>query len=256
MKIRVLIADDEPLARDRLAELLSADEQVEVIGHCEDGPETVVAIEAGRPDLLFLDVQMPGLDGFEVLRTLPPEAVPATIFVTAYDQFALKAFEVHALDYLLKPFDRERFRQALDRGLSECARRRAGGVDSRLLSLLEELSQARGSSRDRLVVKGAGRVVFLKLDEIDWIEAAGNYVHLHSGSERHLHRETMADLACRLAPDRFLRIHRSTIVNIDRIRRLVGSPGGDVTLVLRDGTQLPVGRTYRQKLEERFDISL
>jgi len=217
--IRVLIVDDEPLARQRLRALVEAEPDLVVAGECGDGRQAVEAIRAHKPDLLFLDVRMPELDGFGVLEALAEEPRPAVIFVTAYDRFALKAFEVNALDYLLKPFDHERFAKALERARKLIGRAQSEDVNQQLRTLLED---ARGGRKylDRVVIKSAARVFFLRVDEIDWVEAAGNYLKLHAGGEEHLLRETMGNLEARLDPTRFLRIHRSTIVNIERIREL------------------------------------
>src|SRR6266545_303466 len=216
-KIRALIIDDEPLARERIVDMLVGDAEVEIIGECGDGLAAVAAIEAHKPDLAFLDVQIPELDGFGLLEAI--EQTPVIIFVTAYDQYALRAFEVHALDYLLKPFDRERFDKALRRAKHQIERERAGTMNRELVALLADL-KSRPKPLERLVIKAGGRVFFLRVDEIDWIEAAANYVRLHVGSETHLLRETMNALEGRLDAEQFVRIHRSTIVHLDRIQEL------------------------------------
>jgi two-component system LytT family response regulator len=255
MTIRALIVDDEPLARTRLRALLDGEADVEVVGECGDGQAALAAVAELAPDLLFLDVQMPALDGFGLLEALGPGRLPAVVFVTAYDRYALRAFEVHALDYLLKPFDRDRFRKALDRARAQLAAAGRGAADPRLLALLED---TRGARRplERLVVKSAGRVFFLRTEEIDWIEAAGNYVRLHAGADTHLLRDTMNGLEARLDPQRFLRVHRSTIVNVDRIQELQPWFHGDYLVILRDGTQLTLSRGYRPKVEEHFGTAL
>jgi two-component system LytT family response regulator len=255
MKIRALIVDDEPLARARLRTLLSEEPDVEVVGECGDGLEAVAAVQELSPELLFLDVQMPALDGFGVLEALDPARLPVVVFVTAYDRYALRAFEVHALDYLLKPFDRDRFSKALDRARSHLQREGHAEASQRLLELLEDTKSGR-KPLERLVIKAAGRVFFLRVEEIDWIEAAGNYVRLHCGSDAHLLRETMNGLGARLDPQRFLRIHRSTIVNVDRIQELQAWFHGDYLVILRDGTQLTLSRGYRQKVQEHFGTTL
>jgi two-component system LytT family response regulator len=255
VKIRALIVDDEPLARQRLRALLAGEPDIEVIGECADGSEAVAAIREHEPDLLFLDVQMPKLDGFGVLETVGPEQMPATIFVTAYDRYALQAFEVHALDYLLKPFDRKRFQKALRRARLQFQSGGRPEGEARLQALAEGTKTGR-KPQERLVIKAGGRVFFLKTDEIDWIEAAGNYARVHAGGESHLLRETMGGLEARLDPDKFLRIHRSTIVNIERIQELQPWFHGDYVVILRDGTQLTLSRSYRQKLQEFFGNSL
>ncbi len=255
MKIRALIVDDEPLARARLRALLADEPDVEVVGECGDGLEAVAAVQDLTPDLLFLDVQMPTLDGFGVLEALEAGPMPAIIFVTAYDRYALRAFEVHALDYLLKPFDRDRFHKALERARAALDRPGKAEADQRLLGLLQDQKKA-PRPLERLLIKTAGRVFFLRTEEIDWIEAAGNYVRLHVGAEAHLLRETMNGLEARLEPARFLRIHRSTIVNVDRIQELQAWFHGDYLVILRGGTQLTLSRGYRHKVQEHFGTAL
>jgi two-component system, LytTR family, response regulator len=251
MAIRTLIVDDEPLARSRLRALLEREEDITVVGECGDGNEAVAAIRELQPDLLFLDVQMPALDGFGVLEAVGGDRVPAVIFVTAYDKYAIQAFEVHALDYLLKPFDRERFHLALERARAQLQREETVAASERLLALLEDAqAQAAKKPLQRLVIKSGGRVFFLRVEEIDWIEAAGNYVRLHVARETHLLRETMNALETRLDPEQFVRIHRSTIVHLDRIQELQPWFHGDYKVILRDGTQLTLSRGYRQKLQE------
>lgn len=249
MKIRALIVDDEPLARQRLRALLESEPDLEIIGESADGQEAVAAIREHEPDLVFLDVQMPKLDGFRVLEAVGPDRMPVTIFVTAYDRYALQAFEVHALDYLLKPFDRKRFQKAMRRARAQLQSEQSPAVDPRLLALAEGVKSGR-KPQERLVIKAGGRVFFLKIDEIDWLEAAGNYVRVHCGGEAHLLRETMSGLEVRLDPNKFLRIHRSTMVNIERIQELQPWFHGDYVVLLRDGTQLTLSRSYRQKLQE------
>ena len=255
MKLRVLIVDDEPLARERLRVLLRDAPEVQVVGECGDGRRALAAIRRRRPDLLFLDVQMPELDGFAVLRALDPTELPAVIFVTAYDRYALRAFEVHALDYLLKPFDRERFHRALARARTQIERDRRGTLDARLLALLEDLRPGR-KRLERLVVKEGGRVFFLRAEEIDWVEAQGNYARLHIGRETHLVRETMARLEAGLDPKQFARIHRSTIVNLERVRELLPDFHGDSVVVLRDATRLTLSRGYRERFRELLGSTL
>ncbi len=219
-RVRALIAEDEPLARRRLERLLRKRDDIEVVGAARDGDETLALVAALAPDLLFLDIQMPGLGGFDVLREIGGAGRPHVIFTTAYDQFALRAFEVHALDYLLKPFDQSRLGAALDRALP-----------------LIHHSMGGSEWTQRFVVKSAGRILFLRADEIDWISAADNYVYLHAGGAAHLVRTTLKSIEEKLDPRRFARVHRSTIVNLDAVRELAG---GEV--VLRDGTRLPVSR--------------
>lgn len=247
--IRALVVDDEPLARERVRNLLAKEADIRIVGECANGREAVEAIERDRPDLVFLDVQMPELDGFAVLESVAPEVLPCVIFVTAYDEYAVKAFEVHALDYVLKPFDKERFREALDRARREIARGAdESALEGRLLALLQDL-EGRKQHLDRLVIKSGGRVSFLRTEEVDWIEAAGNYVELHVGKDSHLLRETMNKLESRLDTQRFLRIHRRLIVNVDRIRQLEGVTHGEYVVVLKDGTRLSSSRGYRDGLQ-------
>jgi two-component system LytT family response regulator len=247
MSIRALIVDDEPLARERIRMLLEDEPGVEVVSESTNGTEALRAIQKLAPDLVFLDIQMPELTGFEVLDRLDPARMPVIIFVTAYDQYALKAFEVCALDYLLKPFDRERFTRALARARAELDRRKAGQVNEQVLKLLSELQHGK-KHLEKLIIREGGRVFFLRADEIDWIEAAGNYVRLHAGKEEYLYRETMIKLETHLNPDHFARIHRSTIVNIERIKELQPWFRGDYMIVLRDNQKLTLSRTYRGRL--------
>jgi len=250
-KIRVLIVDDEPLARDRVGRFLAGEPDIEIIGECADGGETVAKIRSLKPDLVFLDIQIPEMDGFEVLEAIGVDRMPSVIFVTAYDQYALRAFDVHALDYLLKPYNRERFGRALERARAELQHGETDGLDERLRALLAHLKPER-KWLDRLLIKSSGRAFFLRTDELDWVEAEGNYVKLHAGREAHLLRETMNNFAAKLDPDRFLRIHRSTLVNVERIRELQPMFRGDYIIVLRDGTQLTLSRNYRDKLLKLF----
>src|SRR5215210_1669372 len=235
--IRVLLVDDEPLARDMIREMLVDDPEVEIVGECVNGREAVEAIQEHNPDLIFLDVQMPEIGGFDVLETLKSVHVPHVIFVTAYDQYAVRAFEVHALDYLLKPFDRERFDSAWRRAKSHILSTRNGEMDQRILAILEEL-KAGSKYLERLVIKSGGRVFFLDTDDIDWIEAEGNYVSVHTGKKSHLLRETISSLEAQLDPKKFLRIHRSSIIKIDRIKELQPWFHGEYRVLLMDGTQL------------------
>jgi two-component system, LytTR family, response regulator len=251
MRIRVLIVDDEVLARERIRDLLKGQSEFEMIGECSNGSDAVQKILELEPDLLFLDVQMPGLNGLEVLEAVGPEHLPVVIFVTAYDQYALRAFEVHALDYLLKPFDRPRFQKSLQRAQAEIQRQRTGNLNDRLMALLEGLKGTR-KFLDRLVVKDAGRIFFLRANEIDWVEAAGNYLRLHIGKESHLLRETMHRFERQLDPNQFLRIHRSTIVNIERVKEFRPLFHGEYAVILRDGRQLTLSRAYRVRLDEHL----
>ena len=239
--LRVLIIDDEPPARKKLITLLRGEPDVEIAGQASNGIEAVAAIEEHQPDVIFLDIQMPGMNGFEVLDAVEPDNFPLVVFVTAYDQHAVKAFEVHAADYLLKPFDRSRLQACLARLRGE---RRS--VNAQLEPVLSELR-----SRDylsRVIVKSRGRIVFLKMDEVDWIETSANYVELHTGKQSFLLRQTLSALESRLDPKHFARVHRTTIVNIDRIQELQPWSHSDFNVLLKDGTKLRMSRRYRQNL--------
>jgi two-component system LytT family response regulator len=250
--IRTLIVDDEPLAREGLQTLVQKESDMELVGQCEDGKEAVKAINKKKPDLVFLDVQMPELDGFGVLEKFDITELPAIVFVTAYDKYALKAFEVHAVDYLLKPVDSERFRATMERVRTQLEMKKSNSVPKKLTALLEDLASKK-KTLDRLVVKTGGRIFFLKTDEIDWVEAAGDYVKLHVGPAAHLVRETLTELESKLDPERFLRIHRSTIVNLDRIKEMQPMFYGDYVVILRSGTQLSMSRTYKEKLAKMLN---
>jgi two-component system LytT family response regulator len=250
-RIRALLVDDEPLARDMIREMLSDDPLVDIISECVNGQEAVEAIKAHSPDVLFLDVQMPELGGFEVLESLQTRRLPHVVFVTAYDQLAVRAFEAHALDYLLKPFDRERFRASWERARARVLREKRDDLDQRVLALLREL-RAGASYLKRLVVKTGGRVFFLDTEEIDWIEAEGNHVAVHSGERKHLIRESIGNLEEQLDPKNFLRIHRTAIVRIDRIKELQLSFEGEHRVILHNGTQLSLSRARRENLQEVF----
>lgn len=253
MTLRTLIVDDEPLARERVRMMLGMHDDVAVIGEYGDGQQAIDAILRHRPDLVFLDVQMPVVDGFGVLRALQGDAMPYVVFVTAYDQYALEAFEVHALDYVLKPFNTERFSQALQRARAAIARVSdvgAGPIDrERLRGLVASLT-AEQREKQRLVVKSSGRVFFVKVEDIDWIEAEGNYVRLHMGAQSHLLRETMKGMESVLDTSQFIRIHRSTIVNADRIRELQPLFHGEYAVILRDGTRLVASRGPDNRLKK------
>ncbi len=250
-KIRTMVVDDEPMARERLVGLLGQEADIELIGECADGSQAISAIRQQQPDLVFLDVQMPACDGFGVIKNVGPEQMPAVVFVTAYDEYALRAFEVHALDYLLKPFGRDRFQQTLQHARAYVERRRAGELGRRLMALVQDV-KPEPRRLDRLVVKSGGRVFFLRTDDIDWVEAAGNYVRLHLTGTSHLFRETMTNMEARLDGQRFVRIHRSRIVNVDRIKELQPWLNGEYVVVLNNGTRLTLSRGYREKLQERL----
>jgi two-component system LytT family response regulator len=230
--IRTLIVDDEPLAREKVARHLAVHADIEIVGECGDGDSAVRQIQELEPDLVFLDIHLPEFDAFEVLRRAGVRKTPAVIFITAYDEHALKAFEVQALDYLVKPFDDERFRLALDRGRDQVAQQRGRG----------------DAMADRLLVHRAGAIRIIKLGDIDWIESAGNYVRLHVGPEAYLHRQTMQHMEETLNSARFVRIHRRSIVNVDRIRELRPLFKGSYTVVLEDGTELTLSPAYRTRL--------
>ena len=261
-KITTVIVDDEPLARRNLRVLLENDPQIEILDECRNGHEAVKAINTHAPDLIFLDIQMPEMDGFDVLASVGPEHINAIIFVTAFDQYALKAFEVHALDYLLKPFDDERFARALERAKSQIAAREIDKLSKRLLALLEDRKsehkvsgEQKQSYLSRLMIKASNRMMLLKVNEIDFIEADGNYAKLHAGRKTHLLREKMNDLEGRLDPAKFVRIHRSIIVNLDRIKEMHPHFNGDYIVVLDDGRQLRLSRSRREQLEARLKFS-
>ena len=246
-KIRTLIVDDEELARDRLKSLLARESRIEIIGEASDGRSAVSAIEKLKPDLVFLDVQMPELNGFEVLEALDQKHLPNVVFVTAHDKFALKAFDVHAVDYLLKPFDRERFQLAVDRAITKIETNKAGRKDEALAAVIQEVKPA--GPVERLLVKAEGRVLLVKVEDIDWVEAADNYVNIKVGKESHMMRETMTSLEARLPSEKFMRISRSTIVNVERIQELQPMFHGEYIVVLKNGTKLTLSRSYRDKLD-------
>jgi len=248
--IRTVIADDEPLARERLRHLLGEDPEIEIVAEASDGKACVKAVEKTDPDLLFLDVRMPGLDGFGVLASLRVPRLPVVVFVTAHDRYAVKAFEIHALDYLLKPFHRARFEETVRRAKA-AVRRGAAEHLSRVFGWLED-SRPEGRRVRRFLVKASGRVLFVAAEEIDWIEAAGNYVRLHVGTASHLIRETLAGVEARLDPERFVRVHRSAIVNVERIRELEPMFRGEYSAVLRNGSRVAVSRGCRPALEAKL----
>lgn len=247
-KIRTLIVDDESLARDRLRQLLQNEPEVELIGECSDGHTAVATIQQQAPDLIFLDVQMPELDGFGVAEAVGAGGGPVIVFVTAHDQFALRAFEVHAVDYLLKPFDRDRFQKALRRAIEQVKQSAGRALAERQAAIIAELKALK--TTDRLAVKSGGNVVWVRMDEIDWIGSADNYAELHVGAKLHLLRETLGGLESRLDPKAFVRISRSAIVNAQRIKELHRLFYGGYELLLQDGTKLTASRRYRDKLKQ------
>jgi two-component system LytT family response regulator len=247
-RIRALIADDEPIARDRLRGFLQTEPDIEIVAECGSGPEAVAAIRQARPDLVFLDVEMPGCDGLEVIARLPAENRPAIVFVTAHEDFALEAFDVQAIDYLLKPFDRERLQTALRRAQEHLQARRTGELKQQLATLLADAAVVPEKKPARLTVKADGRLVFVKPDDIVWVEAADNYVVLHLREGRLMLRETLTTLETRLDPDNFTRINRSALVHLDQVRELQPTFHGDYVVLLRDGTKLPLSRSLRGRL--------
>ena len=255
-KIETLIVDDEALARRTIRDLLVADPEIEIIGECGSGLETVNFISKHPPELLFLDIQMPGMNGFEALAKIEYEHIPAIIFVTAFDQYALKAFEVHALDYLLKPFTDERFHEALRQAKSNVRLRELNRLSESLLALIgehagsETAAVKRKSFLTRFMIRSGGRVAFIKTSDVDWIAADDYYIKLHVGIKSHLLRISMNELEEKLDPEKFLRIHRSTIVNFDCIKELQQNPNGEYVVVLKNGTELKLSRGRRERLEQ------
>lgn len=245
--LRVLIVDDEPLARDSIRTLLADDAEVRVVGE-GTGSDAEVLIARGRPDIMFLDIQMPEVDGFEVLDRVGADTVPAVIFVTAYDQYAVRAFEVHALDYLLKPFDDKRFAGALARAKERVGARRRGEVDNRIAELLKE----RDLNRTRFLIPVRDKTVVVDAAQIDWIEASDYYVTLHAGAAAHLLRQTMDEIEKQLDRRQFFRVHRSAIVNVDRVREIHPLFRGDCALVLADGRRIKLSRSRRKEFEALF----
>jgi two-component system LytT family response regulator len=243
-RLRAMIVDDEPLARDAVRHLLQRDQDIEVVGECS-GIDAALMIARTRPDIMILDVQMPEVGGFDLLEAVGADAVPVVVFVTAYDEYAVRAFEVHALDYLLKPFDDARFAHALERAKQQA---RIGKTDPRL----SELIRQRSPYTRRFLVRSRDKVLVVNAEDVDWIEAADYYVSLHVGGKSHLLRETMAEIEKRLDPERFFRAHRSAIVNIDRVREIHPLFRGDCALVLSDGTRVKLSRARREDFEKLF----
>jgi two-component system, LytTR family, response regulator len=250
-KLRALVADDEPFARERVRRLLADEPAIELVGEARDGLEAIEAVRALTPDLLFLDVQMPGKDGFQVLEALTQAETPVVIFLTAYDQYAVRAFEAAALDYLLKPFDEERFKKAVTRACVQVAQvqNKQPATSVQAGAVAEGAALKDGAPYlDRLLIRTGGRVLFRRTDEIDWIEAEGNYVRLHAGSDTYLMREPLSSLEAKLDPARFARIHRSVLVQLARIREIRSQLNGQSTVVLENGTLLTLSRRYRRSL--------
>lgn len=241
-EITAIIVDDEPGSRARIRNLLKEANDVRVVAECEDGEEAIAAVEEHAPQLLFLDIQMPSMDGFEVLRRLDPATMPMTIFVTAYDRYAVQAFDIRALDYLVKPVRRDRFAEALQRVRETLAQRGSKEWRERAQSLVTKVN--------RIVLRTRNRILWIPAESIDWIESAGNYARVHVGSEGHLLRETMSTIQTRLDPNVFVRVHRTAIVNIERVREVFPVARGEYVLLLKDGTtRVPLSRGFRAKLE-------
>ncbi len=249
IKIRTLIVDDEPIARERMASLLREESDIELVGECSNGRQALSAIEATHPDLLFLDIQMPEINGLDLAKRVQQRGIPAVVFVTAYDEYALRAFEVHALDYLLKPFSAERFRSALGHARDQVSQRRKGEEPVRPSFAATDEAPA---GRQRLMIKSGGRIHFIRMSDVDWCEASGNYVRVHVGSQEYLIRDTMAHLELQLDAEQFVRIHRSAIVNLDRIQEMQSSLNGEYVVLLRTGTQLTLSRGYRDAIHARL----
>lgn len=246
MNIRTLIVDDMLLARQRLGRHLKKDPDIVVVGESTNGKEAVAAIESIKPDLVFLDVQMPEMDGFEVVEAIGVEKMPVVIFVTAFDQFALRAFEVHAIDYLLKPFDEERLQRTLTRAKTIIHRDESVNLNERMRIFFEDL-RSEPKFIKRLAIKTAGRTIYVFVDEIDWIAAAGNYLELHIGKKMYLLRERLNVLEAKIDPQKFVRIHRSTVLNVERVKEVHPLFNGDQIVFLHNGTELTISRTYREK---------
>jgi two-component system, LytTR family, response regulator len=266
MSLRILIVDDEPLARDTVRLLLDSQSDVEIVGEARNGTEAVQQISSLQPDLVFLDIQMPGLNGFEVIKEVGAENMPVVIFATAFDEYALKAFEAQALDYLLKPYDDDRFEAALDRGRARVEEQRIGKVSSELVSLMTSHSERKAvpvatgpeEVRDRskrILIKERDSVFFVKTENIDWVEAAKDYVVIHVGQKKHLLRESMTRMEKRLDPSTFVRIHRSSIVNVERIKELKAYFHGDYIVYMNDGSELKLSRRYWSRVEHILGAS-
>lgn len=253
--IRTVIADDEGLALKKLRILLSSESGVSIVSECQDGKQAVAAVDAYKPDLLFLDIHMPDLDGFQVLSRIREDRVPIVIFTTAYDNYAIRAFEARALDYLLKPFNQARLHQALERTRNELLKSHEERVTTRILDLLRA-PELEPKNFQRLVIRTAGRIVFLDLNEIDWIEAAANYVRIHTGKDAYLLRDGIGHMSAKLDPKRFVRIHRSFIVNVNRIRELQSCDNGEYIALLKNGKELSCSRGCRSELQRLIDSSV
>jgi two-component system LytT family response regulator len=249
--IRVIVVDDEHYARRGIRDLLQLEPDVEVVAECDTGRDAVKTIRELQPDLVLLDIEMPEGTGFQVLEALPVDQMPVVIFVTAHDRHALEAFEAHAIDYLLKPVERGRMHRAMERARAAIHYRQGGDWARKLQSLLDEVKSP-PRYRQRLMIRGSGRQYLLATNDIDWIEASGNYARLHVGREHHLLRETMANLETELDPACFCRIHRSTIVNLERVQEMQPWTRGDQIVILKDGTRLTLSAHYRPGVEQRL----
>lgn len=254
-KIKVLIVDDEPLGRKMVRRMLEAYAEAEIIGECESGEDAIYEIKSKNPDLVFLDVQMPEMDGFAVLSEINADKLPFIIFVTAFDEYALRAFEVNALDYLLKPYDRKRFDQAFQRAAHQITNQKSNLMSNKIISLLSENKPARQFT-ERFIIKAGGRVFFLDVEEIIWIEADGNYVFLHTTNKKHIFRETLISLENKLDPNKFRQVSRSTIVNLNFIQELQPFFRGNYKILLTNGTELKLSHRYRHNLVKNFSGSL
>jgi two-component system, LytTR family, response regulator len=252
MRIRTLIVDDEPLARRRLRAFLRPEADIEVVAECGNGEEAVAAVRKLRPDLVFLDIQMPGMDGFAVLAALEQRHLPLIVFVTAHDQYAVQAFEERALDYLLKPFSKQRFQDAVSRVRERLSGPDTGDFRERMAGLLRSVA----GPKTHLVVKTGGHSVLLRTAHIEWLEAEGDYVRIHAGREVYLTRQTMNRIEAQLGSGRFVRVHRSSIVNVEFIKEIHALPGGDHVVTLRDLTQVTLSRGYRDRLEHALGQKL
>lgn len=269
-RIRAIVVDDEILARKALMAMLKDDPDMEVITECRNGREAIAAIRDKSPDLVFLDIQMPEMDGFQVIEEVGAQRMPVTVFVTAFDKYALRAFEAHALDYLLKPFDHDRFDTALQRAKTQVRQRKLGEMSENLYAVLHDMKLKTGETApetddrtpgkaaskeplDRVVIKSSGRIYFLKTEEIDWVESTSNYLSLHSGGKTHLIRETMGEFHSKLDPRKFLRIHRSTIVNSERIKDIQPLFKGEYVVTLTTGKRLKSSRGYRHEIQSLLD---
>ncbi|MCC6397812.1 MAG: response regulator transcription factor [Bacteroidetes bacterium] len=250
-RIRTLVVDDEPLARQGIRHFLEKDPELEILGEAGDGVEALERIRADHPDLVFLDVQMPEMNGFEVLECLSPEELPLVVFVTAYDQYALNAFQVHALDYLLKPYEDERLQEAVDRAKSTLRQKNGTQSTRRLIEMLDS-TKADRARVGRIMVRSGGRITFVRVEDVDWIEAQGDYICLHTQGKKHLVREKISEMEAQLSPEHFLRIHRSTMINVSRIKEMQPLFHGEYSVVLQDGTRLTMSRSFRDKVFDRL----